>query len=115
MRVKVHGGTPAGDQGSLCDSCRHSRITRGRTLEEELVLCEATPMRAIAITFKVKGCSGYSDERCPSYFELLQQAWILQPGSAKRPAGFVRASDLRDTEVQRFLSEMRGHDESADF
>jgi hypothetical protein len=24
----------------------------------------------------------------------MQEAWILQPGSRKRPAGFVRAQDL---------------------
>jgi hypothetical protein len=104
MRVNVRGGTPSGNEESLCDSCRHSRITRGRTLDEELVLCDASPMRAVSITFRVKSCSGYTDDRCPSYMELLQQAWILQPGSSKRPAGFVRASDLRDAEYEQYMS-----------
>jgi len=30
-----------------------------------------------------------------SYHELLERAWILKPGSTRRPAGFVRASELR--------------------
>jgi hypothetical protein len=110
MRIQVRGGTPVGDEGSLCDSCRHSRVTRGRTLEEEQVVCEATPMRAAIITFKVKSCSGYLDDKTPSYMELLQQAWILQPGSSKRPAGFVRASDLRDAEFERCVAALRERD-----
>jgi hypothetical protein len=110
MRIKIHGGTPTNDGGSLCNTCRYSRITRGRTLDEELVMCDASHMRTTRITFKVTSCSHYTDHSVPGYFELLQQAWILQPASRKRPAGFVRASDLRDEEFSKYMADLREHD-----
>jgi hypothetical protein len=30
----------------------------------------------------------------PSYSELFEKAWTLKPCDSKRPAGFVRASEL---------------------
>lgn len=107
MRLKVHGGTPPNDRSSLCDTCRHARITRGRTLDEEIVGCNASPMRPTTITFKVTSCSEYSDQTMPSYWDLLQQAWILQPASRKRPAGFVRATDLQDQDFDKYILAMR--------
>ena len=94
MHIKVRGGTPPGERGNLCESCRHARIVRGRAIDEEIVFCDASPMRAERITFKVTSCSDHSDHRHATYWELIQQAWILQPGSRKRQAGFVRAKDL---------------------
>jgi hypothetical protein len=111
MRIKVHDGTPRHDETTLCATCRHSRITRGRTLDEELVFCHAADIGTTQITFKVMSCSAYSSQAEPTYFELMQQAWILQPGSRRRPSGFVRASDLRDEELARYLSEARVHDD----
>jgi hypothetical protein len=104
MRIKVHGGTPAHDGNSLCNGCRHGRVTRGQRIDEELVLCGASQMVAQRITFKVTSCSDYVDQSVPSYWELMHQAWILRPESGKRPAGFVRASDLRDEEYSRYVS-----------
>jgi len=109
MRIKVHGGTRSSHSNNLCSTCRHSRITRGHTLDEELVFCNASHLRTTQITFKVSECSDYSDQTVPSYWELLQQAWILQPGSRKRPAGFVRSSDLRDAEFDRYMAGLRKH------
>ena len=97
--IKINGGTPVNGDKSLCETCVHSRITRGRRLEEELVLCDAAPMESIRITFKVTSCTQYMDAREPSYHELLERAWILKPGSTRRPAGFVRASELRYDEL----------------
>ena len=111
MRLKVHGGTPMHNESSLCVTCRNARITRGQALNEELVICRASHVHAERIPFKVTACSAYSDEREPSYYELLQQAWILQPGDRSRPAGFVRATDLRDAEVDRFLAAMHEEDD----
>ena len=48
MLIKVYGGTQIQDGESLCDTCVHSRITRGRRLEEELVMCTALMMHACA-------------------------------------------------------------------
>jgi hypothetical protein len=95
MLIKVNGGTPVNGDESLCETCVHSRITRGRRLDEELVLCDSAPMQSIRITFKVTSCTDYMDAREPSYHELLERAWILKPASTRRPAGFVRASELR--------------------
>jgi hypothetical protein len=111
MRIKVRDGTPANDETSLCTTCRHSRITRGRKLDEELVFCGASHFGTAQITFKVTSCSGYSNQTEPTYFEFMQQAWILQPGSRGRAAGFVRASDLEDKEFARHLAKIRRRDE----
>ena len=107
MRIKIHGGTPAGSAGSLCNSCRHSRITRGHALDEEIVLCDASYNQSIPITFKVSSCSEYCDQSFPSWGELMEQAWILKPPSGKRPGGFVRATDVRDQEFARHVATLR--------
>jgi hypothetical protein len=99
MHIKVHNGTPSGGETTLCATCRCSTIIRGRTLDEELVVCSALGIRGVQITFKVTFCSDYADQRSPSYMEMLQDAWILQPGSRKRPAGFVRGSELQEEEL----------------
>ena len=106
MRIKIHGGTPTQTGDSLCNTCRNGRITRGRRVDEEIVFCDVSHMFPTRITFKVTSCSEYNDHSVPSYWELMQQAWILRPESRKRPAGFVRASDLRDEELERFMSDL---------
>ena len=74
------------------------------------MLCEASHLRTTPITFKVTSCSGYDDQTTPSYFELLQQAWILRPSGRNRPAGFVRASDLRDEEFAQYMADARNRE-----
>jgi hypothetical protein len=106
MRVRVHNGTVSHGESNLCTTCRHSTIIRGRTLDEEIVQCQAVTIRATAITFKVTSCSAYSDERLPTYMQMLENAWILQPGSKKRPAGFIRGSDLRDEEMRGVMTDL---------
>jgi hypothetical protein len=107
MRVKVYDGTPAHDEGSLCNTCRYSTIIRGTTLDEEIVQCTAGVVHGVRITFKVTSCTEYLDDRLPSYGELFEKAWILQPASKKRAAGFVRSSDLPDEEVTGMLLDRR--------
>jgi len=108
MHIKVQGGTPIASESSLCATCRCSTIVRGRTLDEELVLCNALGLHGVQITFKVTSCSDYADRRVPSYMEMMQDAWILRPGSRRRPAGFVRASELEEEEIGDFYSSRRG-------
>jgi len=110
MHIKVHRGTPRDDGDSLCYTCRFSRVIRGRSLDEEIVICDASHLTQMQITFKVTSCTDYCDNRVPAYGELVQQAWILQPGSRKRPAGFVRGSDLRDEELAQFAAGRRSRD-----
>lgn len=109
MRIKIHGGTPVNGGDNLCESCSHSRIVRGRRVDEELVVCEASHSAPTRIVFKVTWCTDYHDCKQPSYWELMQQAWILRPQNGKRPAGFVRASDLRDEDYAQFVSGLRHH------
>jgi hypothetical protein len=99
MRIKIQDGTPVHSESSLCATCRCATIVRGRTLDEELVLCSALGLHGVQITFKVTSCSDYADRRTPSYMEMMQDAWILQPGSRRRPAGFVRGSELLDDDM----------------
>jgi hypothetical protein len=109
MRIKVYDGTTTNSGSSLCGTCRHATITRGRRLDEELVQCQAIPMTITRITFKVTSCSSYNDVRQPTYLEMLEDAWILQPASKKRPAGFVRASELRERELRSILADLHSH------
>ncbi len=105
MMMKVYGGTGTQQGESMCDTCRHSKIIRGRRLEEELVFCTGIALEPVTIRFKVTACSGYDDDREPSYHELLEKAWILRPPTTRRAAGFVRASDLRGEEARRLFAD----------
>lgn len=105
MLIKIVGGTPVHEDESLCESCRHSCVIRGRRMEEEIVICRAAVVRALRITFKVTSCTEYVDAREPSYGELFEKAWILRPSSKRRGAGFVRASDLTEGEAMRLFSD----------
>jgi hypothetical protein len=111
MHLKVHNGTVSSSGSSLCHTCRLSTIIRGRTQDEEIVQCHAMTTRAGRVTFKVTSCSAYSDQRLPTYVQMLEEAWILQPGSKKRPAGFVRGSELRAEELSGFLTDIHEHGE----
>jgi hypothetical protein len=112
MYIKVHGGTPSSSEDNLCHTCRHSKITRGHKLDEETVICHASYHCATLIRFKVSSCSHYIDQRLPSPYELMEQAWILAPPNGKRPPGFVRGRDMREEEFSRYLADLR---KSAEF
>jgi len=108
MLIKVYDGTVTHTARSLCETCRNGTITRGQRLEEEIVRCEAQPMsHPVLIRFKVTECSAYTDARLPTYAQLLEQAWILKPTNGRRPAGFVRSSELRDEEFRDLMAELR--------
>lgn len=101
MLIRIDGATTTECGDSLCDTCRHSRIIRGRRLDEEIVFCNMLYTRPIRITFKVTGCSDYTDRRGPSYVELMEKAWILRPATKRRAAGFIRAADLPPDDPMR--------------
>jgi len=103
MRIKVHSGTPVCSDSNLCHTCRHSTVVRGRSLDEEIVQCQALSMRAVRVTFKVTSCSAYSDGRQPSYLQMVEDAWILQPGSKRRAAGFVRSADMTPEDLSELM------------
>ena len=39
--------------------------------------------------------------------QLLEDAWILKPASKRRPAGFVKHSELKAEEMQMIMEELR--------
>jgi hypothetical protein len=108
MLIKIYNGTVSHTAQSLCETCRNGTVTRGQRLEDEIVRCEAQPMsQPVLIRFKVTDCSAYLDARLPTYAQLVEQAWILKPSSGRRPAGFVRSSELRDEEFRELMTELR--------
>jgi len=110
MRIKIYGRPSVEGGETLCDTCRMAHIVRGRRADDELVICQAAPMQSVRITFRVTTCSEYIDGREPSYAELVEKAWILTPASHRRPAGFVRAADLKADELARYLMDPASHD-----
>lgn len=46
MHVKVQGGTVQHGDASLCTTCCHSTIIRGKTLAERIVACSASIMHS---------------------------------------------------------------------
>ena len=110
MRIKVYGGTPDQSGRTLCESCKHSTITRGRRLGDEIIRCEAQSAGTTFVTFIVTECTAYLDATLPSYPELLEKAWILRPRDGKRPAGFVRSSDLASDERYKLMHDLHALD-----
>lgn len=111
MHLKVQNGTATNSDTNLCATCRLSTIVRGRSLDEEIVQCHARAMRTMRVTFKVTFCSAYSDARQPTYMQMLEHAWILQPGSKKRPAGFIRGADLQQEELSAIMVDIHQRDD----
>jgi hypothetical protein len=107
MLIKIYGGTRLQESASLCETCRCSRIVRGRRNDEELVFCDAMAMETVRIGFEVTTCSAYVDARLPSYHELLEKAWVLTPATRRRAAGFVKGSQLEGEELQRLMMKHR--------
>ena len=105
MHVKVHGGTVRHSDSSLCNTCCHSKIVRGETLNQRIVECAASAMNSLIIPFRVTSCSSYCDTRQPSYMDMVRMAWILTPhATKKRPAGFVRSDDLTPAELNEVFN-----------
>lgn len=105
--MKIHGGSAMNTEKSLCAKCRFATIVRGRTLDEEVVHCQSITTRGIRVTFKVTSCTSHSDIDQPTYMQLLEDAWILRPASKRKPAGFVKNSELKAEEIQEIMYELR--------
>ena len=69
------------------------------------MFCTALAMDPVRIAFKVTSCSDHVDARVPAYHELVEKAWILAPRSRRRPAGFVKGSDLDPEELVHLMRE----------
>ena len=88
MRFKIYGGTARDDEPSLCLSCRHATIIRGKNLHDEIVECSLLYHEDSRITFPVAFCSGYSDRRQPTVRQMEQIAWELRTDRKKGLIGF---------------------------
>jgi hypothetical protein len=114
MKLKIHGGTMCHSEETLCATCTHSRIVRGRSLDEEIIDCRILGYGHRRITFRVTSCSDYTDSRLPSIMELMENAWILRRSSKRRPAGFIHGKDLRPEEMVQMMSEGELRDDEED-
>jgi hypothetical protein len=94
MRLKIHGGTVTDGQASLCNTCRSATIIRGSRLSDEIVSCGKRVIRD-RITFPVASCTGYSDRRRASLYDMEDIAWVLRSDTRTKKIGFVRARDLK--------------------
>ena len=72
-----------------------------------MVPCRSLTTRGMRVPFKVTSCTSHSDINQPTYLQLLEEAWILRPGSRRRPAGFVKHRDLREEEAQAIMVELQ--------
>lgn len=75
-----------------------------------MVHCRSLTTRGMRVPFKVTSCTSHSDINQPTYLQLLDEAWILRPGSRRRPAGFVKHSDLREEEARAIMVELQEQD-----
>jgi hypothetical protein len=94
MRLKIHGGTASDGEASLCTTCRSATIIRGARLSNEIISCGKRMVRD-EITFRVTSCTGYSDRRSASLYDMEDIAWVLRSDARTKKIGFVRARDLK--------------------
>jgi hypothetical protein len=98
MRVKVHGGTVAHGEPSLCYTCRYATIVKGTTQRHEIIDCSRLSDGHGRITFAVTSCSGYSNRQSPTLSHMEDIAWVLRSDPKRKDIGFVRSRDLRPRE-----------------
>ena len=94
MPFKIHGGTANHSNSTLCSSCRHATIVKGRALRDEIIECSCLDDDT-RITFAVTSCTQYSDRSRPSLYDMEDLAWILRTDKKTKTIGFVRPSELR--------------------
>jgi hypothetical protein len=94
MHIKVRGGTVQHGEQSLCYSCKHATVVRGRSLQEEIVECAQIATARGQIRFPVTECSEYLHRNQPSIREMESIAWILRTDASRKRIGFVRSKDL---------------------
>ena len=102
MRMKIQGGTVRHGDPSLCLTCRHATVVQGPSLQDRIVNCGVLSDGDSRIPFPVSACSGYSDRRHPTLYEMEDIAWVLRTDPRRKTIGFVQARELRPR-VRRVL------------
>lgn len=95
MRIKIRGGTVQHGEASLCVTCRHATVIQGTSLRERVIDCGQLYGPDRRITFVVTSCTGYSDRRLPSLYDMENIAWVLRTDAKRKTIGFVRARELK--------------------
>jgi hypothetical protein len=85
MPIHVKDGTAIGSQ-SRCVSCEHSHILRGYRESEEITFCYYATL--MAVPFKVRDCSNYSDKARPNWEQMKDLAIEIRPALTLKAAGF---------------------------
>lgn len=85
MPIHVKDGTAIGSQ-SRCVSCEHSHILRGYRESEEITFCYYATL--MAVPFKVRDCSNYSDKARPNWEQMKDLAIEIRPAPTLKAAGF---------------------------
>ena len=92
-KSKVYDGTRAGDDATLCATCRNCLVIVAHRMGDDRMICRAmNPQQHVPV--KVVQCSEYDDRREPSRWDFEQTAWILT-SSPSRKAGFVTPLEWR--------------------
>jgi len=95
MPIHVKDGTAIGSQ-SCCVTCEHSHILRGYRESEEITFCYYATL--MAVPFKVRDCSNYSDKARPNWEQMQDLAIEIRPAPTLKAAGF-RAKPEPESEV----------------
>ncbi len=95
MRMKIQDGTMRHGDPSLCLTCRHATVVQGPSLQDRIVSCSLLSDGDSRIPFPVSTCSGYSDRRHPTLYEMEDIAWVLRTDARRKKIGFVQARELR--------------------
>lgn len=95
MRIKIRGGTVQHGETSLCVTCRHATVIQGTSLRDQVIDCGQLDGSDRRISFVVISCTGYSDKRLPSLYDMESIAWVLRTDTKRKTIGFVRARELK--------------------
>lgn len=83
---KIRNGTPVSGS-SLCHTCLHGQITRGREFQE-MIICHKAWSHPRVINFNVAECSMHMDTSKPTLQEMKEIAWEVQ-SRHRGPVGFA--------------------------
>jgi hypothetical protein len=87
MSVNIKNGTPMHGP-SLCETCERAHIVKGYRESELVVVCRATYVPQIRVTFPVRECSSYVSQGRKNLDDMEEIAWVLGARGSKRQAGF---------------------------
>ena len=96
---KVYGGTPVGEE-SRCDTCSRSRVIKGYSESERIVICDRF-WKPLFVPFKVAECSEYFDKRLPDFEDLEEIALDVTKERVRKVSGFVVGTTEDEDEVEQ--------------